>query len=109
MGRVFMEGKLNNWAGVLIFGLISVVMALLLTRNVTLGMGVVGGIMSLAVIIVCLLSTETGFYINMAYSFFVYHVSRLIFRDQLQVGVITDVLIVAILFSMFIKGVSLKK
>jgi|HubBroStandDraft_1064217.scaffolds.fasta_scaffold51351_2 putative inorganic carbon (HCO3(-)) transporter len=109
MGRVFLEGKLNNWAGLLIFGLIAVVMALLLVRNVTLGMGVVAGILGLAVIIVCLLSTETGFYINMAYSFFVYHVSRLLFRDELQVGVITDVLIVAILFGMFIQGVSLKK
>jgi putative inorganic carbon (HCO3(-)) transporter len=109
VGRIFLEGKLNNWAGVLIFGLIAVSMGLLLARNVTLGMAVVGGIVGLAVVIVCLLSTETGFYINMAYSFFVYHVSRLVFGDQLPVGVITDILIVAILFSLFIKGGSLKK
>jgi putative inorganic carbon (HCO3(-)) transporter len=109
MGRIFLEGKLNNWAGVLLFGLIAVCMGLLLARNTILGMGVVGSILGLAVIIVCLFSTETGFYINMAYSFFVYHVSRLFFGDQLPVGVITDVLIVAILFSLFIKGVSLKK
>jgi putative inorganic carbon (HCO3(-)) transporter len=109
VGRIFLEGKLNNWAGVLIFGLIGVSMALLLAQNVNLGMGVIGGIVGLAVVIVCLMSTETGFYINMAYSFFVYHLSRLILGDQLPVGVITDVLIVAILFSLFIKGVSLKK
>jgi putative inorganic carbon (HCO3(-)) transporter len=109
VGRVFLEGKLNNWAGVLLFGTIAAVMGVLLARNVNLGMGVIGAIIGLAVVIVCLFSTETGFYINMAYSFFVYHVSRLFFGDQLPVGVITDVLIVAILFSLFIKGGSLKK
>ena len=102
--RLFLEKKLNNWVGVLLFTVIAVAMGLLLARDMVLGMGVFGGILGLAVIIACLLSTETGFYVNMACSFFVYHVSRLFFSDQLPVGVITDVLIVAMLFSLFIKG-----
>jgi putative inorganic carbon (HCO3(-)) transporter len=109
LARVFVERKLNNWVGVLLFALIAVSMGLLLARDMVLGFGVFGVILGLAAIIACLLSTETGFYVNMIYCLFVYHISRLFFDDQLPVGVITDVLTVAILFSLFIKGASLKK
>lgn len=105
---VFLGGKLNNWAGVLLFGLIAVSMALLLAWNINLGIGVFGFVVGLAGLIVCLMSTESAFYFNMASSFFVYHLSRLLFDGQVPVGVVTDVLIVVILLSMFIKGISLK-
>ena len=79
MQSVLLGGKLNNWAGVLLFGLIAASMALLLAWNINLGMGVIGFVVGLAVIIVCLMSTESAFYTNMACSFFVYHLSRLLF------------------------------
>jgi putative inorganic carbon (HCO3(-)) transporter len=109
MERTFLERKLNNWPGVLLFTFISVAMGILLARNVTLGIGVFGVILGLAVIVACLLSTEAGFYINLVYCFFVYQVSRMFFGDELQAGVITDVLTLSMLFSLFIKGVSLRK
>ena len=108
MQSVFLGGKLNNWAGVLLFGLIAVSMAVVLAWNVNLGLGVFGFVVGLALIVVCLLSTESAFYINMACSFFIYHFSRLLFDDQVPVGVVTDLLILVLLLSFFIKGISLK-
>lgn len=105
---VFLGGKLNNWAGVLLFGLIAVSMALVLAWNINLGLGVFGFVVGLALIIVCLLSTESAFYITMACSFFMYHLSRLLFNDEVPVGVVTDLLILVLLLSFFIKGISLK-
>jgi len=108
MQSVFLGGKLNNWAGVSLFGLIAVSMALVLAWNINLGLGVFGFVAGLALIIVCLLSTESAFYINMACSFFMYHLSRLLFNDEVPVGVVTDLLILVLLLSFFIKGISLK-
>jgi O-antigen ligase/polysaccharide polymerase Wzy-like membrane protein len=105
--KLFLESKLSSWSGVLIVILIAVAMGWLLAENMILGIGVFGFIVGLAVIIACLLSTETGFYVVMVCCFSVYAVSRF-FADGLPVGVITDVLTVAMLFSFFIKGVSLK-
>ena len=100
--------KLNNWIVVLIVAFVAVVMGFLLAKNMMAGIGVVGFIVGLAVIIACLMSIETAFFINMVYCFSVYQASRMFFDDGLPVGVISDVLSVAMLFSFFIKGVSLK-
>jgi len=107
--KLFLEKKLNNWVGVLLFTVIGAGMGYLLAEKTLLGFGVFGAVLGLAIIITCLLSTETGFYINLVYTFFVYHFSRLFFSDGLPVGVITDVLTGSMLFGLFIKGVSLKK
>ena len=107
--KVFLEKKLNNWVGALLFTVIGVGMGFLLASNMLVGFGVFGAVLGLAVVIICLLSTETGFYINLVYTFFVYHFSRLFFGDGLPVGVITDVLTGSMLFGLFLKGASLKK
>jgi len=107
--RVFLQRKLNNWAGIMIGGMIALIMGCLLAMNLALGMMVFGVVLGLAVIVMCLLSPETGFYINLVYCFTVYFISRILFGDGLQVGIVIDVLIIAILFGFFVKGVSLKK
>jgi putative inorganic carbon (HCO3(-)) transporter len=107
--RIFLIRKLNNWVGILLFCSVAVVMAYLLSTRTVLGIAVFVAIVGLALVIACLLNTETGFYINLFYTFFVYHFSRLAFSDGLPVSVIIDGLLVLILFSLFIKGISLKK
>jgi putative inorganic carbon (HCO3(-)) transporter len=109
IGRIFLEKKLNNWVGVLLFTGIGVSMGWLLATRPLLGIGVFALSMSLALVITCLMSTETGFYLNLIYTFFAYHFSRLLFKDPLPVGVMTDVFTLLMLFSLFIKRVSLKK
>ncbi len=109
MQRIFLQAKLNNWVGVLIATIVAVVMGYSLAANMILGLGVLGAILGLGVVITCLLSPETGFYINLIYCFVVYYFNRLIFSDSLQVGIVIDVLTVGILLGFFIKGVAIKK
>jgi putative inorganic carbon (HCO3(-)) transporter len=108
MERLFLQNKLNNWAGVLIGLFIAATMGFMLARNTFLGLGMFGVALGLGVIIACLLSPTTGFYFNMTYCLIIYQLNRMFFRDELQVGMVIDVLGVSILFGYFIKGVSLK-
>jgi putative inorganic carbon (HCO3(-)) transporter len=102
------KGKLTGSTAALIVVFIAVAMGGLMAKNLLAGMGVFGFVLGLAVIVACLLNTETGFYINLIYCFFVYQVNRMFFSDDLPVGIMTDVLSVAMLFSFFAKGISLK-
>ncbi len=108
MGRLILSNKLNNWAGALIGLFIAVSMGFLIARYTVLGLGLFGASIGLAVIIACLLNPPTGFYINMVYSLVIYQINRMFFHDELQVGLAIDVLALAILFSLVIKGASLK-
>jgi hypothetical protein len=73
------------------------------------GLEVFGAIIGFFVILTCLLSTEAGFYINIIYSFFAYAVNRYLFREEFQVGVVSDLLICATFLSLFIRRVELGK
>lgn len=109
MNRLFLDTKLNNWAGVFIGLLIAGTMGWLLSQYTILGLGVFGAALGLAVIITCLFSPTTGFYMNMLYCLFIYQIGRMLGKDDLPVGTIIDVLGLTILFGFFIKGVSLKE
>jgi putative inorganic carbon (HCO3(-)) transporter len=107
--KLFLERKLDNWAGVLLGALIAVSMGFLLARYTLLGLGVFGISVGLAVITACLLNPAAGFYVNMVYCLVIYQLNRMFFHDELQVGMIIDVLGLAILFGYIIKGTSLKQ
>src|ERR1700750_402853 len=94
IGQTLLDKKLNNWLGYTLIFFVAVVMAVLISRNMLLGLGVFGGVVGLGVAIFFLVNTEGGFYTNIAYCFVAYYVSRLFFNDSLPVGVITDVFIV---------------
>ncbi|HXS38527.1 MAG TPA: O-antigen ligase family protein [Flavipsychrobacter sp.] len=107
--QVFIEQKLNNWLGYLLFFFIAIGMGYLMANQLTLGLGLTGLICSMAVIMICMISAEAGLYINVLYSFFAFHFSRLLFHDNFPVGVASDVLIVATLFSFFVRRVALRQ
>lgn len=109
IARLFLHNKLNNWVGVLIGLLVAGGMGYLLAQYTILGLGVFGVMVGLFVIITCLFSPTTGFYVNMGYCLFIYQVGRVLGREDLPVGTIIDVLGLTILFGYFIKGVSLKE
>src|SRR5579859_8188330 len=90
--RLFLASKLDNWAGAVIGFLIAASMGFLLARYTVIGLGVFGLTMGLGVITACLLSPSAGFYLNMVYCLVIYQINRMFFNDQLQVGVIIDVL-----------------
>jgi putative inorganic carbon (HCO3(-)) transporter len=109
LNRIFLQEKLLNWPGYLIFFTMASGMGFLMAKNLVLGLGVSGFVVGLAVIIVCFVSTETGLYINLIYSFFAFHISRFFFNDTFPVGIASDILIIATLFSFFIRRVELRK
>lgn len=106
--KTFIEQKMNNVVGYILLSLFAIVMGYLFARQFTLGVGVAGLICGAAVVIACILDTETGLYINVIFSFFAFAFSRLFFHDEFPTGVASDILILATLFSFFVKRVGLK-
>jgi hypothetical protein len=102
-GRVFPGPQNKKWWVYLIFCL-AIILGVLLAKNMVMGIGMFGGLIGLAVVIVCLLNAEAGLYINIIYSFFAFYFSRLFFNDQFPVGVVSNVLIVATFLGIFVKG-----
>jgi hypothetical protein len=106
--KIFIDQKLNNFIGYVIVFFIAIVLGYLFATRTTMGIGLTGLICSAAVVLACILDTQTGLYINVIYSFFVFAFSRYFFHDEFPTGVASDVLIVATLFSFFVKRVNLK-
>jgi putative inorganic carbon (HCO3(-)) transporter len=107
--RVFLEQKLNNWPGFILFGMLAAGFGYLFAFQMPVGIGLLAAGVGLCIIIACMLSTETGLYVNLFFSFFICHFSRLFFHDYSNVGMASDVLILATLSSFVIKRVDLKR
>lgn len=102
----FIDQKLNNWVGYIIFSLCAIVIGLLFAQEQLLGLGLVGAILALTIVIICLLNTEAGLYITIVYSFIAFAITRF-FTEAFPVGVVSDVLILTTLFSLFVKRIAL--
>jgi putative inorganic carbon (HCO3(-)) transporter len=107
--RIFVQEKLNNWFGYSLLVCLAVAMGYLMTQKPVIGFGVTGMFCGIAIILTCMLNTEAGLFINMAYSFFICHFNRLVFDDNLQVGVFSDVLICATFLGLFLRKGNLKQ
>jgi putative inorganic carbon (HCO3(-)) transporter len=55
------------------------------------------------------LNTEAGLYVNIFYAFFICNFNRMIFDNDLQVGIFQDVLIYITFLSFFVRKVNLRK
>lgn len=100
--EVFVEEKLYNFPGFVMVAFLSITFGYMIANQEKLGLGVFGLIIGFFTIITCLLSTEAGLYINILYSFFAFHFSRLLFGGDFQVGVISDILVSATFLSLFL-------
>src|ERR1043165_703209 len=86
-GKIFLEQKLNNWFGwILIIGL-AVVFGYLIATKTIIGLGLLGAVIGSFLVIVCLLNTEAGLYINLIYAFLACQFSRMFFHDTFPIGV----------------------
>lgn len=101
--------KLNNVTGYFLIAAVAMMFGYLLSRQTILGFGLFGAILAFFTIVACIVNTEIGLYINIAYAFFAFHISRYLFNDTFPVGVVTDILIGATFLSLLIKGTDLKK
>lgn len=100
--KYFLNEKLNNSIGVFLVAAIALFFGYLIARQELLGLGIFGLIVSFAFLLVCLVNTEAGLYITAGYSFFGFHLNRFLFNDSLQVGIGSDILLVATFLSLFI-------
>ena len=107
--RVFLEEKLDNWQGYVLFLLLAVGMSYVMVYQLFLGMGLTAFLVGMAVVLVCLLNTEAGLYINMGFSFFACNFNRLFFYDALEVGVFSDALILLTLFSLVLRRTNFRQ
>jgi putative inorganic carbon (HCO3(-)) transporter len=100
--------RVNRWLVPLLVG-VAVVLGYLISQQVTLGVGVFAGVVGLAVVIVCMLNIEVGLYINIAYSFFICHISREFFDYNFPVGIASNVLVIATFLGLFNPRYNIKK
>lgn len=100
--------RANRWLVPLLVGL-AVLLGYLLAKQMVLGIGLFAGIVSMAVIIVCMVNVEAGIYINIFYSFFIFHFSREFFNDDFPVGVASNVLVIATFLGLFNPKYNIRK
>lgn len=109
LSRVFIHEKLNSIPGYFIVTAIALLFGYLVATKFALGLTLFGAVLGLFVFLVCLASIEAGLYLNILYSFFAFHLSRLLFNDSFPVGVVTDILIMSTFLGIIVSGKSLKK
>lgn len=107
--RIFLDEKLNNWIGLLIVALIATTFAYLISSNIVLGLTVFAAIISICILSICIINPGVGFYITTVYAFSASALSRFIFKDQLPVGVGTDILVFTMLIGLFISNENIKE
>jgi putative inorganic carbon (hco3(-)) transporter len=107
--KIFIEQKLNNVIGYGVAVIIAGVFGYLIAKETLVGLEIFAAIFGFFVLMTCMLSTEAGFYINIFYSFFIYAINRYLFREEFQVGIISDLLICATFLSLFIRRTEVGK
>ena len=107
--RFFVIEKLNNWLGFLLIGSIAGIFGYLLANDFMVGAGAIAVIMGIAILLLCVLSVEWGLYINLIFLFICTHFSRLYFNDNLPVGVVADVLMLATFMGLFVGNYDVKE
>ena len=109
LNKIFLIEKLNNWIGITIVLLIAVAFGYLISENIFIGIAAFAAVIGISLLIGCLLSPELGLYINMLYTFSALGISRFLFNDQMQVGIIADILVVTTFLGLFFSNEKLKK
>ena len=107
--RVFLNEKLNNWVGYFLVACLAGTFGFLTSKDYGVGVALIGTVLGIFIVFICLLSTEFGLYIIVAYAFLAYHLSRFLFNDDFPVGVVTDVLIGVTFIGLFIGNNNLKQ
>jgi putative inorganic carbon (HCO3(-)) transporter len=107
--RTFLDQKLNNWLGYTLCLLFACAIGYLMAEKTLIGLGVTGALLGLTIVLVCLLNTEAGLYINIFYAFFICHFNRMVLDNELQVGIFQDVLVYVTFLSFFVRKVNLKQ
>jgi putative inorganic carbon (HCO3(-)) transporter len=107
--KALVQQRMNSWLGYVILWGIAVFLGYLMAEQTVLGLGVAGLLVAITVAVICISNAEAGLYICIAYSFYISYFSRLLFNDELQVGIFSDLLILVTFLGYFIRKVNLKQ
>ncbi len=106
--KIFLKEKLNHWLGYFFIAAIAAAFGYLIATQTFVGLGLFGLILGFFTVVACMVNTETGLYINIFYAFFAFHLSRYLFNDAFQVGIVVDILIGATFLSLLLKRGNLR-
>src|SRR4051794_23756776 len=88
--KALVQQRMNSWLGYVILWGIAVFLGYLMAEETVLGLGVAGLLVAITVAVICISNAEAGLYICIAYSLYISYFSRLLFNDELQVGIFSD-------------------
>ncbi len=100
--RIFLEQKLDNVFGLLLIGAIACIFGYLIATQTVIGLGLFGFVIGFTVIVICIVSTELGLYINLVFAFISAFINRIFFHDEFPIGIIADLLVVITFLGLFV-------
>ncbi len=110
-GRIYLESlqhKEPKWVHILVAIILALGLGYLTAVQLLAGLGVTICIIGITLMVVCILNPYAGIVINMVYCMFSAVLNRLPGMDTFPVGILSDLLILAILLGYFIRRVPLK-
>lgn len=93
--------KLDNWLGYFLIVVAAIALGFLVANNVAIGLSIFAVMLGIFILILCLDNAETGLYLIAFFSFFSSFFSRLLFKEQLPVGTLFDILVAAMFVGVF--------
>ena len=108
LNKLFLVEKLNNTQGWIVCLALAICVSAAASQSIYLGFGIIGGVLAILAICLCLLNTEIGLYITVAFSFYAILISRLFFNDLLPSGLILDIIVLSIILGLIIRQKELK-
>lgn len=88
---------------------LAVAIGFLTAYNYKFGVGFAGAVLVACITFLCMINAEAGLYVNLAYSFLISYLDRLLFTGEFTEGVGSDFFVAATFFGLIIKRVPLGK
>lgn len=107
--KIFVQSRFAIWFSALIYFSLALFIGYLMAEKTFYGLGLTGAVVAMAIALVCMLNSEAGLYITLAYSFFISHFNRMLFNDSLPEGVFSDLLIGITFVGFLVRKVNLKQ
>jgi putative inorganic carbon (hco3(-)) transporter len=111
-GRIYLESlqhKEPKWVHILVAIILALGLGYLTAVELLAGLGITVAIIGVTLMVVCILNPFAGLVINMLYCIFSAQLTRMLDMDTFPVGVVSDLLVLAILLGYFIRRVRLKE
>src|SRR5580698_4857815 len=111
-GRIYLRSlqhKEPKWVHILVAVILAIGLGYLTAVELLAGLGVTISIIGFTLMVVCILSPYAGIVINLLYCIFSAQLTRMFNMDTFPVGIVSDLLVLAILLGYFIRKVRLKE